>query len=164
MANFNWHHEYLLFSIEQHIYPNATDENRCYVLVIGIDICTNAYVIPVKLPLISTEKSRETSAVLTSMANPDLQVRAGGGGGRSSRPWDKGLARSPKTFFRPFGPNFGRKIRAGPPAPPLNPPLHIMLRNSLDSLWSLNFFPWHVYRYEQALCLWQYWPWSPSHL
>lgn len=35
------------------------------VLVIGIHICTNAYVIPVKLPLISTEKSRENSAVFT---------------------------------------------------------------------------------------------------
>ena len=43
----------------------------------------------------------------------------GGRGGRSSRPWDKGVARSPKKFFRPFRPHFGRKIRgAGPHAGP----------------------------------------------
>ena len=83
------------------------------------------------------------------------------GKGGSSRPWDKGVARSPKKFR----PHFGGKIRgAGPQAPPLDPPLYIMVRNSLDSLWSWNFFPWYIYQYEQALCLWQYWPWSASHL
>ena len=40
----------------------------------------------------------------------------------------KGVARSPKEFFRPFGPQFGLKIRGGggvraPRAPPLDPPL-----------------------------------------
>ena len=51
----------------------------------------------------------------------------GGGGRGSSRPWDKGEDRSPKNFFRPFGPQFHLKIRGvggGPPrAPPLDPPL-----------------------------------------
>ena len=40
------------------------------------------------------------------------------GGPGSSRPWDKRGTRSPKNFFRPFGPEFGLKIRreaAGPP-------------------------------------------------
>ena len=37
--------------------------------------------------------------VLIALADPDLQM----GGGRS-----------PKKFFRPFGPHFGRKIRGGP--------------------------------------------------
>ena len=34
------------------------------------------------------------------------------GGGESSRPWDEGGHRS-QTFFRPFGPHFGLKIRGG---------------------------------------------------
>ena len=44
----------------------------------------------------------------------------GGGGRGSSRPWDKGEDRSPKNFFRPFGPQFHLKIRGvggGPPRP-----------------------------------------------
>ena len=48
----------------------------------------------------------------------NIQMGGGGGGcgGRSSRPWDKGDARSQKNFFRPFAPQFGLKIRgAGPP-------------------------------------------------
>ena len=38
-----------------------------------------------------------------------------------SRPWDKagGWGRSPKIFFRPFGPQFGLKMRGG--AGPLGP-------------------------------------------
>ena len=41
-----------------------------------------------------------------------------------SRPWDKG-GEGKKTFFRPFGPHFGIKIRGGRAlrAPPLDPPL-----------------------------------------
>ena len=40
-----------------------------------------------------------------------------------SRPWDKGGV-SKKIFFRAFGPQFGLKLRrAGPRAPPLDPPL-----------------------------------------
>ena len=44
----------------------------------------------------------------------------GGEGRGSSRPWDKGEDRSPKNFFRPFGPQFHLKIRgvgSGPPGP-----------------------------------------------
>jgi len=72
-------------------------QNQCYVLVIGIHICTNAYFIPVKLPLISTEKSRETSAVFTSMADPDLQVRGGG----HPDPEIRGSPGLQKNFFGP---------------------------------------------------------------
>ena len=41
-----------------------------------------------------------------------------------SRPWDL-RGRSPKNFFRPFGPQFDQKISGepGPPMPPLDPPL-----------------------------------------
>ena len=42
-----------------------------------------------------------------------------GGGGRSSRPWDKGESGLPKKFFRPFGPHFGLKIKGGGPPGPL---------------------------------------------
>ena len=78
--------------------------------MIGTHICTNAYVIPVKLPLISTEKSRETSAVLTSMANPDLQVRAGGGGGGGHPdPEKRGSSGLQKPFFGPLGLILGEK-------------------------------------------------------
>ena len=73
-----------------------TDENQCYALV--IQICTNAYVIPVKLPLISTEKSRETLAVFTSMADPDLRVRGGGG---HPDPEIRGSPGLQNTFFGP---------------------------------------------------------------
>ena len=47
-----------------------------------------------------------------------------GGGGCLGRPLDKWGARSPKNFFRPFGPLFGLNVRgADSPAPPLDPPL-----------------------------------------
>ena len=44
-----------------------------------------------------------------AVLDPDLEMGGGGGGGeRSSRPLDKGgRGWSPKTFFRPFGPQFG---------------------------------------------------------
>ena len=48
--------------------------------------------------------------------HPDSEINWGGAGG----------AWSPKKFFRPFGPQFGLKIRRGGPsprAPPLDPPL-----------------------------------------
>ena len=49
--------------------------------------------------------------VLHVVADPDIQIRRGGGGkegGQSSRPWDKWEARSQKSFFR-FS-QFGLKI------------------------------------------------------
>ena len=57
-----------------------------------------------------------------AVPDPDLEIRGGGG---SSRPLDKGKTGPPKISFRPFGPQFGPKIRGGgaPPAPPLDPPL-----------------------------------------
>ena len=60
------------------------------------------------------------------MADPDNQIR---GGGRSSRPCDKGDAGSQKkkTIFRPFGPQFGLNIRGrAPRIPPLYPPLRVV--------------------------------------
>ena len=51
-----------------------------------------------------------------SEPDPDLEIR---GGGRSSRPLDKrrgggGGGDRQKKFFRPFGPQFGLKIKGGP--------------------------------------------------
>ena len=58
-----------------------------------------------------------------AMADPDLQIRVGGGGG-SSRSCDKGDPISKKKiFFRPFGPQFGLKIRTR--ASPLDPPMQL---------------------------------------
>ena len=59
-----------------------------------------------------------------SVADPDLQIRGGGGGGHPDPEISRG-AQSPKKFFRLFGPHFDRKIRGGraPRAPPLDPPL-----------------------------------------
>ena len=48
------------------------------------------------------------------MAATDLQIRGGGGGGGHPDPEIRG--RGPglkKCFFRPFGPQFGQKIRGG---------------------------------------------------
>ena len=48
------------------------------------------------------------------MSDPDLQIRGGGGGARSSsRPWDRAGWRSQKNFFSAlrFGPHFGLRIR-----------------------------------------------------
>jgi len=49
------------------------------------------------------------------VADPDLQIRGGGGGEASLK----------KMFLQPFGPHFGLKIRGGGPpwVPPLDPPL-----------------------------------------
>ena len=58
------------------------------------------------------------------MADPDLQIKEGGG---HLDPEIRGEgARPQKNFFPPFGPHFGLKIRGGgraPQAPPLDPPL-----------------------------------------
>ena len=61
------------------------------------------------------------------MADPDFHIRGGGGGGGgevgSGHPDPKNKAgRTPKKFFRPFGPQFALKIRGGgrTPAPPFD--------------------------------------------
>ena len=61
------------------------------------------------------------------MPDPDLEIReeeGWGGGGRQSRPGDKGAARCPIFFFQPFAPQFGhgflvwsKNKGAPPPAP-----------------------------------------------
>ena len=55
---------------------------------------------------------------LYSVPDPDLEIRVCvcvGGGGGASRPVDMGGAGGgrPKIFFRPFGLQFGLKIRGG---------------------------------------------------
>ena len=51
-------------------------------------------------------------------ADPDLQIRGGGGGSGHPDPEIIGVGRSKKNFFRPLGPQFGPKIRgADPPGP-----------------------------------------------
>ena len=52
------------------------------------------------------------------MAESDLKIGGGGGGG-GSHPEGGGPV-TQKIFFRPFGPQFGLKLRG---APPLDPPL-----------------------------------------
>ena len=47
-----------------------------------------------------------------SVPHPDLEIR---GGGRSSRPFYKRGAWSPKNFFQPFGPQFALKITGALP-------------------------------------------------
>ena len=46
-----------------------------------------------------------------SVPDPDLEIRGRGGGGRSSRPLDKGGPAFQKNFFRAPGPQSGLKIR-----------------------------------------------------
>ena len=45
---------------------------------------------------------------------PDLEIRGRGVGGGPPDPEISGGGRSPKNFFRPFGSQFGLKIRGGP--------------------------------------------------
>ena len=52
------------------------------------------------------------------MADPYLQIREGGGG--HPYPEIRGEAGLKIFFFQPFGPQFGLKLRRGPP---LDPPL-----------------------------------------
>ena len=49
----------------------------------------------------------------STVPDPDLEIwdKREEGGGRSSRLLDGGGGGSPKNFFRPFGPQFGLKIR-----------------------------------------------------
>ena len=61
-----------------------------------------------------------------------LRYGGGRGGGGHPDPEIRG-ARSPKFFFRPFGPQFGLKAREWwvPRAPPLDPPLRKMIFQSV---------------------------------
>ena len=63
------------------------------------------------------------------MADPHLQI-GGGGGGNSDPEITEGPV-SQKILFRPFGPQFGLKIRAGAQAP-RSPPLDLSLVNGLN--------------------------------
>ena len=54
--------------------------------------------------------SSNSIVLLTAMADPDLQIR--GGGGHPDPEITGGVSR--RIFFLPFGPHFGRKIRGGP--------------------------------------------------
>ena len=60
------------------------------------------------------------------MPDPGLEIR--GEGGRSSRALHKGggAAGLQKKIFRPFGPQFGLKIRGGEAGPHLDLPLHTL--------------------------------------
>ena len=62
----------------------------------------------------------------SAVTDPDREMRCGGGerggeavggGEQSSRPLEKGGARSPKSFFRSFGPQYDLKIRGGGRSP-----------------------------------------------
>ena len=67
------------------------------------------------------------------MADPDLQIRGGGGGHLD--PEVRGSPGLKKIIFRPFGPQFGLKVRgAGPLAPPLDQPLYPTIPNSFSYL------------------------------
>ena len=81
---------------------------KIYGIVQGVDSVSNDQ-LSFWLPVNTTQ----TSAGFRSWVK-------GGGGRGLSRPWDKGEDRSPKIFFRPFGPQFHLKIRevgGGPPGP-----------------------------------------------
>ena len=54
----------------------------------------------------------------TAVADPDPQITEGGGG--HAYPGIRGEAGLKKKFFQSFGPQFGLKLRRGPP---LDPPL-----------------------------------------
>ena len=76
------------------------------------------------------DRKQPSSLFLWQMAVPvpDLEIR-----GRGVWPWDKrrGGGAFSKNFFRPFGSQFGLKIRGGPGPPPLNPPLNDSSQGSL---------------------------------
>ena len=72
------------------------------------------------------EGSKERSSMdamrrVYAAGDPDLQIKRGGD---HPGPEIRGRDGVQKTFFRPFGPQFGLKIGgADPLAPPLDPPL-----------------------------------------
>ena len=66
-----------------------------------------------------------------AVPDPDLAITGGGGaGGGPLDPEISGGGWSPKNFFRPFGSQFGLKIRAGA-GPSLDPPLNDSSQGSL---------------------------------
>ena len=72
--------------------------------------------------------NKDTNTV--NNGGPHLQI--GGGGGNSDPEIREGRV-SPKNFFRPFGPQFGLKIRAGGGGrAPQAPPLDLSLVNGLN--------------------------------
>ena len=66
------------------------------------------------------------------MPDPDLEMGGGGGGRAVIQTLRKGETGSKKILFRPLGPQFGLKLREGrrqaPRAPPLDPPLEVILK------------------------------------
>ena len=82
----------------------------------------------------------------------------GGGGGRSSRPWDKGRAWSKKKFFSALQASFWPKNKGSrPPAPPLDPPLQTLGASSHELSFRDLAFPlnplynyWCVHKRRRA--------------
>ena len=71
-------------------------------------------------------KLKNVSRPWVALADTDLQIRVGGGGGHPD-PEIRGVV-SKKLFCGPFGPQFGLEIiemgrGGGPPAPPLDSPM-----------------------------------------
>ena len=92
------------------------------------------------------ESKRRSGNIIYTVAGPDLQIRWGGGGGRSSGPWDKwggGGGGGLRIFFRPFGPQFGLRIWGGggvPRALHSDPPLY---KTDISLKRTLRVCPWH---------------------
>ena len=70
------------------------------------------------------------------MTDPHLQIR--GGEGRSSKPWDKGWARSPKKYFWPFRPQFGLNISWASLSPGSTPGHYTQQKRPL-AMWPYDF-------------------------
>ena len=60
-----------------------------------------------------TELRKVVLRWFTSVPDPDLEIRGLGVGGAVIQALRQGWGWSPKTIFRPFGPQFGLKIRGG---------------------------------------------------
>ena len=84
-----------------------------------------------------TEQTEADLHVYRTVADPDLQIRGGGGGGHPG-PEIRGGTGLPKNFFWPFRPHFGRKMRGepGPPGPsPGSATAEINVRSSQERRW-----------------------------
>ena len=104
-----------------------TSKTPVDLLLVWSDDNTEADVINTKVAVIKfNRRSFWYRLYVGAVADRDLQIREGG---RSSRPWDKGGARTQENFFRPFGPQFGLKVGG---ASLLDPPLTGVL---LESSW-----------------------------